>query len=88
MGETPDPDVLEARLRQAEAEADLAKKIGDARARMETRRILDELQRRHPSEDWTPERSVAIQRLLDEVRNDLPTNVGCFDRGHNRHNRS
>jgi hypothetical protein len=30
---------------------------------------------------------VAIQRLLDEVRNDQPTAVGCFDRAHNRHNR-
>lgn len=33
------------------------------------------------------ERSVAIQRLMDEVRNDIGTNVGCFDRAHNRHNR-
>ena len=32
--------------------------------------------------------SVAIQRLMDEVRLDQPTPHGLFDRAHNRHNRS
>lgn len=30
---------------------------------------------------------VAIQRLMDEVRNRQVTDAGCFDRAHNRHNR-
>lgn len=37
-----------------------------------------------------PDPPVAIQRLLDEVRNDpdRPAGAVLFDRAHNRHNRS
>ena len=31
--------------------------------------------------------SVALARLVDEVRNDEPTAVHSYDRTHNRHNR-
>ena len=31
--------------------------------------------------------SVALARLVDEVRNDEPTATSSYDRTHNRHNR-
>ncbi len=45
--------------------------------------------RRQDEERQNPRKvSVAIQRLLDEVRNEQTTPLGLFDRAHNRHNRS
>jgi hypothetical protein len=32
--------------------------------------------------------SAVLARLVEEVRNNVPDGVHCFDRVHNRHNRS
>lgn len=40
------------------------------------------------SDPGRPALSPAIARLMEEVRSLDPGKVGCFDRAHNRHNRS
>jgi hypothetical protein len=52
IDETPE-DVIEARRRRDEAEAELAKQIEQARLNVETEMILRELHKRHPDEDWS-----------------------------------
>jgi hypothetical protein len=52
---------------------------------------MDEKQPAPPEHDSQKARkpeSVAIRRLMDEVKLDQPTPHGTFNRAHNRHNRS